>query len=160
MMNEKIKEIVEKLFWEILEQHFFLLPDPFEGELPEKLPEDYWVASMNVSGDIKGDFRMYIPRSVCAEVDATLMADTYPSGKNDANEMDFAKEAINIIVPSIMIDWAMGKYNFKASLPECSAVSVGHWKEMLSMHSGSWSYFAVNANGIPVIFSYEFCGGK
>lgn len=168
MTDTELKEIAAGIFLEVLEQHFFLLPEPWpEPELPETAPEAYLEVGMRVTGDLVGEFVFLIPRSVAKEANENLTAGEEPENLEAAQE-DVAMEILNIIGPNILIRWIerrglAGQESFEVSLPGCVGLSEQTWNLARDAVRGAgqdseqkkrlWTVLA--ANGLPLLLSVE-----
>lgn len=123
MTKDQIQTI-EKTFWNILEQHVFLLPDPMDRSSDAYLDlvnkQEYAQIKMFFSKPIRGHFLFVLPLRICQEIEANLI------GEDDLDKQpscDGAKEILNILGANILSDLFGETTGKEISIPEYSLLN-------------------------------------
>ncbi|MEW6411918.1 MAG: chemotaxis protein CheX [Candidatus Zixiibacteriota bacterium] len=140
MEIQTVKETIETVVCEVLEQMAFMFPEPAGGADEIAWDEfEFVAASVSFSGDCEGESLMIAPMPFCVELSANMLGEEIDPANPKEKHCDALKEVLNIVTGQLLTQCFSDKAIFNLSAPRAESVSVAKVRELAGKSDSSCS---------------------
>jgi len=151
MQELKIKETLNEVVCNVLEQTAFMFPEPADLKDGISFDEyDFNLAKVSFGGDRTGDVYLIVPTEFCSELAANMLGEDIEESDSGGKQNDALKEILNIIAGQLLTSLFGEKKIFSLSTPEVSELSKEEFFSLIEKND----YACSISDDYPVI---TFC---
>ncbi len=132
-MENDYKEVLGKVFCDILEQLAFMFSEAAEKEdLPDKVDAQYLKASMAFKGPFQGTISLTMAKDMCAEMSANVLGVEPDDDVAIKGAQDALKELLNVTCGHVLTTIAGEEPIFDLTVPTVSDFEQPKWRSLIN----------------------------
>jgi CheY-specific phosphatase CheX len=121
-MENDIIEILEEIFYEVLEKLAFMFAEPTQKEELSFSKSDNIKASMSFSGDKSGQLSLIVPREMSNELATNILGIEPGDELTEEQAYDSLRELLNVICGQFLTTFAGYEPVFSLSIPDITKI--------------------------------------
>lgn len=150
-MTENHKDLLCRVFAEVLEQMAFMFADAVEADEPPSPPASPLLAHMTFRGAMAGKLSLAVTAEMCPEIAANLLGTEPEDAVDPKISRDALKELLNVTCGHVLTALAGDKPVFDLTVPQVEELPEEAWTAMATAAETA----ALLVDDRPVLLSIE-----